>query len=274
MKRKFIILVLIILFLCAFLILFLMNKNKEKGYLTLFGNIEIRQSDLSFRVPGRLKKLYVEEGDFVKEGALLAELDSDTYITALNKAKADLKRQRAEKLKKISIFKYNNPLCKDNTISKEQCSNIKEDMNSSIASHDYAKASLEKSIIDLDDTKLYAPFDGIILSRVREKGSILNTSDIVYSISMTKPLWVRTYIDEKNLGKIKYGQKALIYTDSRPKDPYMGHIGFISPVAEFTPKTVETTELRVDLVYRIRVIIDNSDLYLRQGMPVTVKIIL
>ena len=91
---------------------------------------------------------------------------------------------------------------------------------------------------------------------------------------MTKPLWVRTYIDEKNLGKIKYGQKALIYTDSRPKDPYMGHIGFISPVAEFTPKTVETTELRVDLVYRIRVIIDNSDLYLRQGMPVTVKIIL
>ena len=79
MKRKFIILVLIILFLCAFLILFLMNKNKEKGYLTLFGNIEIRQSDLSFRVPGRLKKLYVEEGDFVKEGTILAELESDIY---------------------------------------------------------------------------------------------------------------------------------------------------------------------------------------------------
>ena len=163
-----------------------MNKNKEKGYLTLFGNIEIRQSDLSFRVPGRLKKLYVEEGDFVKEGTILAELESDIYQNALNQAKASLKQKRAEKLKKISIFKYNNPLCKDNTISKEQCSNIKEDMNSSIASHDYAKASLEKSIIDLDDTKLYAPFDGIILSRVREKGSIIILEGFMDVIALYK----------------------------------------------------------------------------------------
>ncbi len=274
MKKKTIIIFISVLIFAALILAagYFLYKNKNKNILTLYGNIEIRQSDLSFRVPGRLSALYVEEGDFVKEGALLAELDSDIYITALNKAKADLKRQRAEKLKQTAIFNYNNPLCADFTVSKEECSNIKETMNASIASYEYALAALEKSIIDLDDTKLYAPYDGTILSRVREKGTILNTSDIVYSISMIKPVWIRAYIDEKNLGNIKLGQKAFVYTDARPKTPYIAHIGFVSPVAEFTPKTVETTNLRTDLVYRLRIIVDNIDPYLRQGMPVTVKV--
>ena len=257
MKKKTIIILISVLIFAVLIFAagYFLYKNKNKNILTLYGNIEIRQSDLSFRVPGRLSALYVEEGDFVKEGALLAELDSDTYITALNKAKADLKRQRAEKLKQTAIFNYNNPLCADFTVSKEECSNIKETMNASIASYEYALAALEKSI-----------------SRVREKGTILNTSDIVYSISMIKPVWIRAYIDEKNLGNIKLGQKAFVYTDARPKTPYTAHIGFVSPVAEFTPKTVETTSLRTDLVYRLRIIVDNVDPYLRQGMPVTVKV--
>ena len=119
----------------------------------------------------------------------------------------------------------------------------------------------------------YAPYDGVILSRIREKGTILSSGETVYSISMIQPVWVRAFIEEPMLGKIKLGQKALIYTDSRPKNPYNAHIGFISPVAEFTPKTVETTSLRADLVYRLRIIVDNVDPYLRQGMPVTIKIL-
>jgi HlyD family secretion protein len=67
--------------------------------------------------------------------------------------------------------------------------------------------------------------------------------------------------------------KALVYTDTNPNKPYEGQIGFISPIAEFTPKTVETRELRTDLVFRLRVIIQNPDRYLRQGMPVTVKLL-
>jgi HlyD family secretion protein len=79
-------------------------------------------------------------------------------------------------------------------------------------------------------------------------------------------------VPEPELGLIHPGQPALVVTDSRPDRPYEGQIGFISPVAEFTPKSVETPELRTDLVYRLRVVVDDPDPGLRQGMPVTVRI--
>ena len=271
MKKKIFALItaLLILLLCAKI--FILNSKKDKR-ITLFGNIEIRQSDLAFRVSGRLLKLYKEEGDNVSEGELLAELDDDTYITALKKAKGDVKEKRAQKLQKAAVYNFNYPLCADFTISKEQCSNLKYDMDISAGEYDVSVSELERAVINLNDTKLYAPYDGIILSRIREKGTILSENDAVYSISMKEPVWVRAYIEEPDLGKVKLGQKALVYTDSRPSNPYEAHVGFVSPVAEFTPKTVETTTLRADLVYRLRIIIDNTDLYLRQGMPVTVKL--
>lgn len=270
--KKFLIPLLIIIILIL-IGLFFFFKNRKNNEITLYGNIEIRQSDLAFRVSGRLLKMHVEEGDEVKEGQLLAEIDPDTYKTALNEAKANVREKRAAKYKKIENYNLNKPLCSDFTISKEECLNLKRDMEFAMGEYDASVAKLEKSIINLDDTKLYAPYNGIILSRIREKGTILNTNEPVYSILMAEPVWIRTYIDEVNLGKIKLGQKALIYTDARPKNPYMAHVGFISPVAEFTPKTVETTTLRADLVYRLRIIIDNTDPYLRQGMPTTIKIL-
>jgi HlyD family secretion protein len=83
---------------------------------------------------------------------------------------------------------------------------------------------------------------------------------------------VRAYISEPNLGKIYPGMEVEVTNDTDPDRPYRGQIGFISPVAEFTPKSVETPELRTDLVYRLRVIIEQADAALRQGMPVTVRI--
>ncbi|MDO5437796.1 MAG: efflux RND transporter periplasmic adaptor subunit [bacterium] len=271
MKKKIIIFALILL-LILFLVWFFFLNKKNDGRITLYGNIEIRSSDLAFRVKGRLLKLYAEEGDEVEEGDLLAEIDSDTYRTALNRAKADVKEKRAEKLKKIANYRFNFPLCADSTISKERCSDLKHEMDLSIGAYEASVSDLEQAIINLDDTKLYAPYKGTVLSRIREKGTILDTNDAVYSISMTEPVWVRAYVDEKDLGKVKLGQKAYVYNDARPNKPYIAHVGFVSPVAEFTPKTVETTTLRTDLVYRLRIIIDNTDPFLRQGMPVTVKL--
>lgn len=271
MTKKVLIFIILIIFLCS-IILYAVFKNKKDDKITLFGNIEIRTTDVAFRVSGRLKHLYYEEGDIVDEGALLAEIDSDTYKTAFNKAKAVVREKRASKLKKISNYKFNLPLCADSTISKEECSNLKNDMDFAAGEYDASVSDLEKAVINLDDTKLYAPYKGIILTRIREKGTILNTNDAVYTISMTEPVWVRAYIEEKDLGCVKLGQKAFVYTDSRPKEPYSAHVGFISPVAEFTPKTVETSTLRTDLVYRLRIIIDNTDSFLRQGMPVTIKL--
>ncbi|MCT7601767.1 efflux RND transporter periplasmic adaptor subunit [Aliarcobacter butzleri] len=130
----------------------------------------------------------------------------------------------------------------------------------------------QKLKIDLNDSIIKAPVDGVILTRFKEIGAITNAGESILEIAKTDEFWVRAYIDEKNLGNIKPGLKMSIQTDSRSEN-YEGVIGFISPVAEFTPKNIETQELRADLVYSFRVIVKNPDDKIRQGMPVTLKIV-
>jgi len=89
---------------------------------------------------------------------------------------------------------------------------------------------------------------------------------------LASPVWVRTYVNERDLGLVSANMPAEVYTDSDPGHPYAANVGFISPTAEFTPKTVETRQLRTDLVYNLRVVVDNPDGGLRQGMPVSVAL--
>lgn len=124
----------------------------------------------------------------------------------------------------------------------------------------------------LEDTDLKAPADGIILSRIVEPGAMVGPNTPVYTVALTDKVWVRTYVSEPDLGRVRPGLEVKISTDTDPGRSYDGWIGFISPTAEFTPKTVETTELRTQLVYRLRVFVRNPDDRLRQGMPVTIRI--
>ena len=123
---------------------------------------------------------------------------------------------------------------------------------------------------DIKDATLYAPTQGTVLARYKEPSSTVTAAQSILEIALEDEYWVKAYVDEPLLGKITQGQSMLIYIDSR-KEPYEGSIGFISPVAEFTPKNIETMELRPDLVYRFRVIIKHPDSHLKQGMPVTIK---
>ena len=144
---------------------------------------------------------------------------------------------------------------------------------------DQARAQLaaeDGSIVQIErrlaDAQLIAPSDGVILTRAREKGAIVAPGETVFTLTLATPVWVRTYVNEQDLGRIHPGMTAEVKTDSAPDKAYSGKIGFISPTAEFTPKTVETRELRTNLVYRLRVLVDNPDNGLRQGMPVTVTL--
>jgi len=148
-----------------------------------------------------------------------------------------------------------------------------EDIEAARAQVDNARANLQSAQLNLSDCQLVAPTDGYIITRALEPGAIVAAGTTAYSMCLYSPVWIRTYIDESDLGRIYPGMKALVYTDTNPNKPYEGQIGFISPIAEFTPKTVETRELRTDLVFRLRVIIQNPDRYLRQGTPVTVKLL-
>jgi HlyD family secretion protein len=148
----------------------------------------------------------------------------------------------------------------------------KEDIAAGRARFAEAEARLESARIRLADTAVFAPADGVLLTRVVEPGAIVAAGQTLATLSLNDPVWVRAYVPEPDLGKVWPGMPAEILTDSRPDNPYRGHVGFISPEAEFTPKNVETPRLRTDLVFRLRVIADNPDEGLRQGMPVTVKL--
>ncbi|WP_455872343.1 secretion protein HlyD [Serratia proteamaculans] len=135
-----------------------------------------------------------------------------------------------------------------------------------------AEAMLAQAKLNLQDTNLYSPSAGVILTRAVEPGTMLNAGGTVFSLSLTSPVWVRTYVDETNLHRVVPGSKVTVYTDGRPQQPYHAEVGFVSPTAEFTPKSVETPELRTDLVYRLRLIVTDPDQLLRQGMPVTIHV--
>ena len=145
-----------------------------------------------------------------------------------------------------------------------------EEIDAQEAATAAAKASRDLAAIALDDAELKAPSDGVILTRAAEAGSVVAAGQTVLTLTLTDPVWLRVYAPEPILGHLKPGQACQVFTDSAPEKALSGRIGFISPSAEFTPKTVETEEVRTSLVYRIRVLAEDPDGILRQGMPVRV----
>ena len=240
------------------------------GVVVLYGNVDIRDVALGFRVFGRIAELRFEEGDRVRAGDVLAVLDEqpftdDVALFSAELAEADIQKKKVEK-----PFERRAALTRIGAISKEERDDAEATRDEGAARVHTAQARLEQAKTRLRDTKILAPSDGIILTRVREPGAVVAQGEPVYTMALDNPVWVRTYVDEPRLGTVHPGQKALVLTDSGGR--YEGHVGFISPQAEFTPKTVETSQLRTDLVYRLRIIVDAPDKGLRQGMPVTVRL--
>lgn len=270
-------LVLIILVLIGGGLYSYFHRHKPKtDELALYGNVEIRQVDLSFRVEGKIKEMLVEEGDYVKKGQLLGYLDDVNYKARYEKSLADIKAAQSLHINSVEQYQRNVPLCADGTTSKVDCERFYNTKNASEASVKSMIAASKDAKKNYADTRVYAPEDGIIMTRVQEPGAVVEPSQPIYTMAKMKPIWVRVYIPESQLANIRYGMKANIFTDTINPETgehrkYTGWVGYISPVAEFTPKTVETTDLRTDLVYRVRVYIYELDEYLRQGMPVTVK---
>jgi len=301
------------------------NYVANDGPPTVFyGNVDIREATLGFRVAGRVDRMRFNEGDKVKAGALLAELDKEPFEEELalrraqvGEAKAklakleagtrpqEIERARAEveareaalenararygRLEELVRKDFASQAAFDNAVeqlerAKAQLRSAKEALDLAIegpreediaaaeAALEAARAQKETAQTALEDTSLHAPEDGIILTRAVEPGTIVSAGTPVYTLSLSKPVWVRAYVPEPQLGLVSPGTRVQVISDTKPDQPYDGQVGFVSPVAEFTPKSVETPELRADLVYRFRVVVRDPDDALRQGMPVTVRL--
>jgi HlyD family secretion protein len=301
------------------------RREHEPQLLRLFGNVDIREVNLGFRVSGRISQVLRDEGDEVKAGEILARLDDEPYrreadqsrgqVAALQahvqlmeagnrpqeiaQARALVREREVTAANAERVFKRQQELLGSKAVSiqerddaeasyheadarlksaREQLNLLEagfraEDIAQARADLVRAQAALASAELHVEDTVLKSPSDGVVLTRAQEPGAILQPGTTVLTVSLKRPVWVRAYVNEPDLGRIHPGAKVKVYMDSRPANPYFGQIGYISPRAEFTPKNVETTELRTSLVYRLRVVVDNPDEALRQGMPVTVTLI-
>lgn len=158
------------------------------------------------------------------------------------------------------------------TLKLVQLGPRKEDIAAAKAILQADHAALEVARKALVDASLYAPDNGIIQERILEPGDMASPQRPVYTLALTDPIWVRAYVQGPDLGKLKPGMPAYASTDSYPGKRYRAWIGYISPTAEFTPKSVETTEVRSSLVYQVRIFVCNPQDELRLGMPTTVTI--
>lgn len=148
----------------------------------------------------------------------------------------------------------------------------REQLDVSRAAVVQAEQKLRISKIDLDYTTLRAPKSGVILVRQAELGEVVAPNTPVVTLGDLDHVWVRAYISETDLGRIHWGQPAVIRTDTYPGKSYHGRISFISDKAEFTPKSVQTFKERVTLVYRIKIDVDNTNHELKPGMPADAEI--
>ena len=215
--------------------------------------------------------------------------DIESARAAVNEARARLKNAEATLERRQSLAKEDNvsrqaldDAQRDMTVARATVSAREaalrlaqegfrnEDIDAARAAAAGADAGVGLAQYRLDRTVITAPGDGTILTRIREPGAMVGPSAPVFTLALTNPVWVRTYVDEPYLGKVAPGTKVTVKTDNPDGKTYAGTVGFVSPTAEFTPKTVETPELRSDLVYRLRIIVDAPDRGLRQGMPVTI----
>jgi HlyD family secretion protein len=324
MNKKAILLPLALVTLGAvgYLIYRSVSANDRAG--TIYGNVDIREASLAFRVGGRVETIHVDEGAVVKAGDRLATLDLEPLQNTLHSAEAlvasqaarnamlhrgyrpeDIAQSKARlEAAQAALAEAERTFARQDTLAPEGAAPQraldaarstrdqaaaqvkgaeqqvlqltsgfrKEEIAESDAQLRQAQAQLAVAMLALKDATLVAPSDGIVLTRAIEKGNLIQAGAPAFSLSLTNPVWAIAYVSEPMLGHFPPSAKVLLQTDSRPGQPYHGVVGYVSPTAEFTPKSVETTDLRTSLVYRLRIVVGDPDAALRQGMPVTVRL--
>ena len=149
----------------------------------------------------------------------------------------------------------------------------KEDIAAAQAQLEGAQAQLALLQHQVAQGALKAPVAAVVRSRLVEVGDMAGPQRPAFTLALTQPKWVRVFVGETELGRVRAGQVAAVSSDSHPDTVINGKVGFISSVAEFTPKTVQTEELRTSLVYEVRVVVDDPRDQLRLGQPVSVRLL-
>ena len=276
------------------------NGNEHIGEILVEEGDHVKKGQLLAILHTEILEAGVEqiEAQINAQKQIVVKLKAGSRPEEIYRASAQLKAAEARALSAKNTYRRRTRLLQKKLISPEEVENSrsladaaadeveasrqtlnllkkgsrKEDIAAAEAELLALQASLKLARQHLKDANLYAPADGIIRNRILQPGEMASPQTPVLSLALINPVWVRSYLPETSLGKVHLGAKAEIHTDSYPDKAYSGWLGFISPTAEFTPKNVQTPELRTRLVYSIRIFACNPDDELRLGMPATVTI--
>lgn len=293
--------------------------------LVLYGNVDVRQVSLAFNTSERVAEMRAQEGDQVRQGEVLAVLDTSTLALRIAQAQAQLEaqdsalrrleagnrpeeiaqaranlaaaeagaleaRDQLQRLRTVSSATSGRAVSRQELDAATAALEVaqaralearkqqelavagprSEDIAQARAQRDAASAALALMRQQLADAQLKAPVDAVVRSRLLEPGDMASPQRPAYALAITQPKWVRAYVAESDLARVRPGQAARVAVDGVPQ-PFEGRVGFIASVAEFTPKNVQTEDLRTSLVYELRVNVDDPDDRLRLGMPATVR---
>jgi len=273
-KIKPVILIIIIAVICGIgAVYFWKTHNLNRGLIKVSGNIEGDDVRLSFRVQGQIIELLTDEGKVVKTGDVVARLNTDELIRIRDNAEGALRAaEHQHALDKLDYERAEN-LFKAGAIPMQKRDAAKTLADADKANVDALSASFELAKTRLGFAELVSSLNGFVLVKSALAGEVVQIGAPVFTVVDLNNLWVTAYINERDLGRVKLNQEAYVITDTYPGKKYKGWVSFVSSEAEFTPKTIQTTEERVKLVYRIKVRVDNTSLELKPGMPADAYII-
>ncbi len=296
MKRMMLITLLLVAAGAAGWLWWLNHEETGDRELMLHGNMDLRQVQLSFNNSERIAAVLVQEGDRVRQGQVVARLDTSRLGPQAAQAEAQTAAQRqvvtrlrnGSRPEEIAQARANVESAKADSVALEVAEAKlsvnqralelavagprKEEVAEAEARLQANDAQLALLRQQLADAQLVAPVDAVVRTRVLEPGDMASPQKPIFTLAITDPKWVRAYVSEPDLGRVHSGMAASVMVDSFPNRRFDGWVGFISPVAEFTPKSVQTEELRTSLVYEVRVFVKDPSDELRLGMPATVYV--
>jgi HlyD family secretion protein len=243
------------------------RANPSIKKLKVSGTIEATEVRLSFRIPGKIKELLTDEGREVKTGDIVAAQDTDELVKIKAQAEASLRAAQFNYERARDDHARLENLLQAGSISVQKRDTAKTAADAAQANVEALKATLELADTRLGFAELVSSIDGFVIIKSAEAGEVVQSGAPVFTVADLKNIWLTAYINEIDLGRVKPNQAVDVKTDTYPDKVYRGRISFISQEAEFTPKQIQTTEERVKLVYRIKVMIDNTGLELKPGMP-------
>ncbi len=283
MKRLGIFILVIILALVLYFLLRTKGRKNE-GEISASGTVEITEVEVSSKLSGRIERLLVDEGDSVLKDQVLIELEKNELEAQLKQAQAAYQvslsqvaqaKSNAENLKTnlyrtTELFKAGSATQQqlDDLNTKYQVAN--DQLTSASHLTDQTKAMIDLIKVNLDNSVIKSPINGLVMSKNTEIGEVVLPGSSLLTLGDLAHPWVKIYIKETDLGKVKLGQKAQVKIDTYPDKVFEGKVTYISNEAEFTPKNIQTKEERVKLVFGIKVRLDNPQQILKPGMPADV----